>query len=253
MGKKTAYTVRFSGLRGVSEAGADFQRDRVADWQRWLRHARDNKLTTIVTCQCLPPEGEEVKRRLKVHLSQSPDLCWLSSYAFTGHDHTPDCRFYSVWPDERQAAIYTTDVVKKDADGAFVIRLPTGLQKKEAGEEKAAVTDRGKKEWLFVSVMDEKRLFAVSLFLPFKPAICGHYGATSVPQRFKHATTRGRLAARVNQRLFIPPFRAVSPENRVEMQLPLAIVQQQHLRAGRDVIPPYGFRVIRDFIRIQAK
>lgn len=139
MGKKKTYTVRFSGLRGVSEAGGDFQRERVADWQRWLRHARDNKLTTVVTCQCLPPEGEEVKRRLKVHLSQSSDQCWLSSYAFTGHDHAPDCRFYSVWPDERQAAIYTTDVVKADAEGAFVIRLPTGLQKKEAGEEKAAV------------------------------------------------------------------------------------------------------------------
>ncbi|MFT4273108.1 MAG: DUF1173 family protein [Pantoea sp.] len=127
MGKKISYPVRFSGIRGMTEAGGDFQRERerVADWQRWLRRARDNKTTTVVTCQCLPQEDEEVKRRLKVHLSQNTDQCWLSSYAFTGHDHAPDCRFYSVWSDERQAAIYTTDVVKVDADGVFVIRLPS--------------------------------------------------------------------------------------------------------------------------------
>ncbi|WP_416413850.1 hypothetical protein [Pantoea sp. App145] len=103
MGKKAAYSLRFSGLWGVSEIGGDFLRDRVTDWQRWLRHAQDNKHTTAVTCQYLPPEGDGVKRH------------------------------------ERQTAIYTTDVVKADDDGVFVIRLPTGLQKKYAGEEKTAV------------------------------------------------------------------------------------------------------------------
>ncbi|KAA6093795.1 DUF1173 domain-containing protein [Pantoea sp. B_9] len=135
MAAKKTYPVRFTGLRGSRECGADFRSAEPEQWQRWLKHARDNKATTVVTCLCHPPEEDAQRRRLKVHLSQKTDQCWLASWAFSGHEHAPDCRFYSVWPDERQAAIYAPDVVKAAADGRLVVRLPTGLQKKDVPDK----------------------------------------------------------------------------------------------------------------------
>ncbi|MDE1186171.1 MAG: DUF1173 family protein [Pantoea sp.] len=139
MAGKQIYPVRFTGRRGTTYCDASFRTEHSEQWQRWLKYVRDNKTTTMVTCCCLPEETDVVRRRLKVHLSQSTDQCWLSSYSFTGYEHAPDCRFYSVWPDDQQAAIYTADVVKSSTDGTLVIRLPTGLQKKvapESGSEK---------------------------------------------------------------------------------------------------------------------
>lgn len=132
MSAKKRFPIRFEGLKGSIECDENFMKDDATQWQRYLKYARDNKNTSVVTCCCLPADNESVKRQLKVHLSQSSDQCYLSSYAFTGHEHSPECRFYSVWPDERQAAIYTADVVKAGADGVLIVRLPTGLQKKEA-------------------------------------------------------------------------------------------------------------------------
>jgi len=90
----------------------------------------------VVACRCLPAENDPVKRRLKVHYSRDTEHCWLSSYAFTGNEHKPDCRFYSVWSDERQAEIYQGEAVRAAADGTIVVRLPTGLQKKAPSEVK---------------------------------------------------------------------------------------------------------------------
>ena len=135
MAAKKTYPVRFTGLRGSRECGADFRSAEPEQWQRWLKHARDNKATTVVTCLCHLPEEDAQRRRLKVHLSQKTDQCWLASWAFSGHEHAPDCRFYSVWPDERQAAIYAPDVVRAAADGRLVVRLPTGLQKKDVPDK----------------------------------------------------------------------------------------------------------------------
>jgi hypothetical protein len=129
------YPVKFTGRRGTTECDAAFRTQDITRWQRWLKHARDNKATTVVTCCCLAAEDDVIRRRLRVNLSQTTDQCWLSSFPYTGHEHAPDCRFYSVWPDERQAAIYTTDVVKAGTDGMLIVRLPTGLQKKDAGEK----------------------------------------------------------------------------------------------------------------------
>lgn len=75
-----------------------------------------------------------------MHYSRDTERCWLSSYAFTGNEHKPDCRFYSVWSDERQAETYTGDAVRAAADGTIVVRLPTGLQKKTPSEVKPAET-----------------------------------------------------------------------------------------------------------------
>lgn len=136
MGRKKIYPVRFAGKRGTQECAADLRTENPEQWQRWLKHARDNKATTVVTCLCQAPEEDGPRRRLKVHLSQKTDQCWLASWAFSGHEHAQDCRFYSVWSDERLAAIYASDVLKAAADGQLVVRLPTGLQKKDAQERK---------------------------------------------------------------------------------------------------------------------
>ncbi|MCW0346218.1 hypothetical protein NB703_004311 [Pantoea ananatis] len=138
MAKKKTYAVHFHGQRGERDASEAFQQEETGTWQRWLKHARDNKKTTVVTCSCLPAETDPVKRRLKVHYSQETERCWLSSYAFTGNEHKPDCRFYSVWSDERHAEIYQGDAVRSASDGTIVVRLPTGLQKKAPSEVKPA-------------------------------------------------------------------------------------------------------------------
>ncbi|MBW1216267.1 DUF1173 family protein [Pantoea allii] len=138
MAKKKFYLVHFTGQRGQQEASEDFQQNETSIWQRWLKHSRDNKKTTVVTCRCLPAENDPVRRRLKVHYSRDTERCWLSSYAFTGNEHKPDCRFYSVWSDERQAEIYQGEAVRAAADGTIVVRLPTGLQKKAPSDAKTA-------------------------------------------------------------------------------------------------------------------
>ncbi|MGC1072814.1 DUF1173 family protein [Pantoea agglomerans] len=135
MAAKKTFPVRFTGQRGTRECAADLRAYKPEQWQRWLKYARDNKATTVVTCLCRPPDEDARCRRLKVHLSQKTDQCWLASWPFSGHEHAPDCRFYSVWSDERQAAIYAPDVVKAAPDGNIVVRLPTGLQKKDIQEK----------------------------------------------------------------------------------------------------------------------
>jgi len=55
-----------------------------------------------------------------------------------GNEHKSDCRFYSVWSDERQAEIYQGEAVRASADGTTVVRLPTCLQKKSPSDGKPA-------------------------------------------------------------------------------------------------------------------
>jgi hypothetical protein len=125
MTKKKFYPVHFTGQRGQQQASEAFQQNETSSWQGWLKHSRDNKKTTVVTCRCLPTENDLVRRRLKVHYSRDTERFWLSSYAFTGNEHKPDCRFYSVWSDERQAEIYLGEAVRAAADGTD---LPPGAR-----------------------------------------------------------------------------------------------------------------------------
>ncbi|MCW0351048.1 DUF1173 domain-containing protein [Pantoea ananatis] len=156
MAKKKTYAVKFCYLKGnsevQSEADEDFQRNHSGEWLKWLTKARQNKKTTVVTCLCRTPETEPPQRRLKVSLSEDSSRGWLSSFAYTGHQHNPDCRFYSVWADPRQAEIYQSDVVTAEEDGTILVRLPTGLQKKAPSEsppEKSdKVPDKGKRRKL---------------------------------------------------------------------------------------------------------
>lgn len=142
MSGKKQYAIRFDGLKGAIECDENFRKNEAQQWQRYLKHARSNKATTVVTCLCISSQDKKIKRRLKIHLSQISDQCWLSSYKFTGHEHAPDCRFYSIWPDERHAEIYTSDVVTAAADGSLVVRLPTGLQKKDVSTNEPRATPK---------------------------------------------------------------------------------------------------------------
>lgn len=69
MTKKKVYPVHFTGQRGQQEASEAFHLNEISTWQRWLKHSRDNKKTTVVTCRYLPAESDPVRRRLKVHYS----------------------------------------------------------------------------------------------------------------------------------------------------------------------------------------
>ncbi|WP_273759693.1 hypothetical protein [Pantoea ananatis] len=75
MAKKKTYAVHFRGQRGERDASEAFQQEETDIWQRWLKHARDNKKTTVVTCSCLPAETDPVRRRLKVHYSGCTPAC----------------------------------------------------------------------------------------------------------------------------------------------------------------------------------
>jgi hypothetical protein len=51
MTKKKVYPVHFTGQRGQQEASEAFQQNETYTWQRWLKHSRDNKKSTVVTAR----------------------------------------------------------------------------------------------------------------------------------------------------------------------------------------------------------
>lgn len=64
-------------------------------------------------------------RRLKTSYLDKTDKYWLSSYNYTGKEHSEDSCYYSLWPHEKQAETYTSDVLKRGADGCLVVKLQT--------------------------------------------------------------------------------------------------------------------------------
>ncbi|MDU5190070.1 MAG: DUF1173 family protein [Mixta calida] len=131
------YPVCFTGQVKTVECDATFQKEQADTFKRYIRFARQNKATTLITCQCMYGGEEENRRRLKACYSSTHDNYWLARWSYSGAEHAPDCRFYSVWADEKQSEIYTSDVVKTVSPGCFRIKLPTGLQKKEATDRDA--------------------------------------------------------------------------------------------------------------------
>jgi len=131
------YPVRFTGQIKTVECDALFQKDQADTFKHYIRFARQNKATTQISCQCAKDEEGEKRRRLKACYSSTHDNYWLARWSYSGSEHAPDCRFYSVWADEKQIEINTSDVVKAVSPGHFRIKLPTGLQKKEASEHDA--------------------------------------------------------------------------------------------------------------------
>jgi len=125
------YPVCFTGQVKTVECDAAFQKDQAETFKHYIRFARQNKATTLITCQCMKDGEGENRRRLKACYSSTHDNYWLARWSYSGSEHAPDCRFYSVWADEKQGEIYTSDVVKAVSPGHFRIKLPTGLQKKK--------------------------------------------------------------------------------------------------------------------------
>lgn len=91
-----------------------------------------------MTSLCLPADEDSSVRRLKTHYLDKTDKYWLSSYNYTGKEHSENSRYYSLWPDEKQAETYTSDVLKRGADGCFVVKLRTGLQWKDVKENQSS-------------------------------------------------------------------------------------------------------------------
>lgn len=131
------YPVCFTGQLKTIECDAVFQKEQAETFKRYIRFARQNKATTYVVCQCRKGNEGEIQRRLKACYSSKSDNYWLARWSYSGSEHASDCRFYSVWADDEQSNIYTSDVVKTIAPGCFRIKLPTGLQKKETPAENA--------------------------------------------------------------------------------------------------------------------
>lgn len=137
MAEIKTYPVCFTGQVKTVECDAAFQKDHADTFKHYIRFARQNKATTLITCQCMKKDEGENRRRLKACYSSSHDNYWLARWSYSGSEHAPDCRFYSVWADEKQGEIYTSDVVKALSPGYFRIKLPTGLQKKVHTERDA--------------------------------------------------------------------------------------------------------------------
>jgi hypothetical protein len=143
MSEIKTYPVCFTGQVKTVECDAAFQKDQAETFKHYIRFARQNKATTLITCQCMKDGEGENRRRLKACYSSTHDNYWLARWSYSGSEHASDCRFYSVWADEKQGEIYTSDVVKAVSPGHFRIKLPTGLQKKEVTERDATEQPTG--------------------------------------------------------------------------------------------------------------
>ncbi|MGC0880091.1 DUF1173 family protein [Pantoea agglomerans] len=143
MSEIKTYPVCFTGQVKTVECDAAFQKDQAETFKHYIRFARQNKATTLITCQCMKDGEGENRRRLKAYYSSTHDNYWLARWSYSGSEHASDCRFYSVWADEKQGEIYTSDVVKAVSPGHFRIKLPTGLQKKEVTERDATEQPTG--------------------------------------------------------------------------------------------------------------
>ena len=83
-------------------------------------------------------------------------------------------------------------------------------------------------------MINAEGLLLIAFLLPFEPGVGGYDGASVVPQRLKHTAACRRFTASVNERLLIPPLRAIAPEYRVEAQRVILLVEEQHARARRN-------------------
>ena len=124
------YPVCFTGQLKSVECDASFQKDQAETFKHYIRFARQNKATTLINCQCMKDGEGENRRRLKACYSSTHDNYWLARWSYSGSEHASDCRFYSVWADEKQGEIYTSDVVKAVSPGHFRINYLPGYKKK---------------------------------------------------------------------------------------------------------------------------
>jgi len=129
MAKGAVFPVQFTGSKGVINCDESFQKNKVVEWHRYLRHARNNRETVSVSCLCQPVSLSACQHGGEYPQTESQSF--RSAWPYEGSQHAENCRFYSIWSDKSQASIYDAGVVTTGADGMFKIRLPTVLQKNE--------------------------------------------------------------------------------------------------------------------------
>lgn len=71
MAKGAVFPVQFTGSKGVINCDESFQKNKVVEWHRYLRHARNNRETVSVSCLCQPVSTEGNILRLKVSHSEA--------------------------------------------------------------------------------------------------------------------------------------------------------------------------------------
>ncbi len=103
--------------------------------------------------------------------------------------------------------------------------------------------DRRHEDGFAVFPVDEVGLCLVTFTLPLKPLISKTIRTSMLPEGLKHPTGGCGLNPGINQRWLIPPPGRVSPVDRIEMQLFIALAQQQHACTWYDVVSPDRFRV----------
>lgn len=159
------YPIRFTGEVRTIECDASFQKDNPEKFKAYIRFARQNKVTSVVTCQCQKGDEAENKRRLKPCGSTTTDNYWLARWSHSGNEHATDCRFYSLWADDRQGKIYESDVVKTVSPGNFRIKLPTGLQQKSPSAQIEPAPNKIKRDTVTRKAQPAMRLLGLLHFM----------------------------------------------------------------------------------------
>ncbi|SAV14619.1 hypothetical protein [Klebsiella pneumoniae] len=82
------YPVCFTGQLKTVECDAAFQKGQAETFKHYIRFARQNKATTLITCQCMKDGEVENRRRLKACYSSTHDITgWLAGPTVVQNTH----------------------------------------------------------------------------------------------------------------------------------------------------------------------
>lgn len=93
----------------------------------WKRVLLNGHGKAIVRCCC---KRDDTPRRLSIRYRADNDSFFLARFPETGHQHDPDCGYYSPDPSASGLGSYRRGVVEELADGKFKIKLKVGLQRR---------------------------------------------------------------------------------------------------------------------------
>lgn len=93
-------------------------------WKRTLLHAHGQ---AVVRCCC---RTDDHPRRLSIRYRSDSDTFYLARFPETGHEHDPECIYYSPDPESSGMSGYRRGVVEELADGGLRIKLEVGLQRR---------------------------------------------------------------------------------------------------------------------------
>ncbi|WP_323011532.1 DUF1173 family protein [Castellaniella sp.] len=98
-------------------------------WKHTLLKAHGQ---AIVSCCC---QQNDQPRRLSVKYHSKSDSFFLAKFPETGHQHDPDCQYYSPDPSSSGIAAYQPGVVEELPNGNLKIKLKVGLQGRGAADD----------------------------------------------------------------------------------------------------------------------